>query len=406
MTATIDESKSYDDRGEFGARPGKVGHRAGRVNGRRGRFMRWAILGVVLVLVTLVGVSANHSNSSQPFDIAAAGPSGSRALATVLGQRGIHVQRVGTAYAAVTAAAGRPVTVVVPEPDLVPDVAHLTSLTTARIVLVDPGDQALTVLAPGVTRDNATEDVRVRDAGCSWPAAQAAGRALAGGSSYTVRDDRVIAQCYPTSPAASLVVSRDVGREIVVIGDGHFLTNLDLADEGNAALALNVLSAHDSVLWVLPQPGEAQPVGKTGRTSLTSYLPDRLVAAFWTVVLGILLLAIAYGRRLGRVVTEPLPVVVRAAETVEGKGRLYRAARARDRAAGWLRDAALNDIKPRSGVPLDTAPPVLIDAVAARTGRPREDVAATLFGPAPTTDRDLVALADALDRLTAEVRRQ
>ncbi|MDQ1714610.1 MAG: hypothetical protein QOC60_555 [Frankiaceae bacterium] len=395
MTATIDETTSYDEPGGTG--PDK--------SGRRGRLTRWAILAAVLLIVVLVGALANRSPSSQPYDTAAAGPPGSRAIAAILGQRGVHVQRVATAGDAVTAAAGRPVTVVVPEPDLVPDVAHLTSLTASRIVLVDPGDDALTIVAPGVTRTGGSS-ARVLDPGCPWPAAQAAGRALVGGSSYTVRDDRTIAQCYQAAGAASLVVARDVGREIVVVGDGHFLTNLDLSDEGNAALAVNLMSAHDTVLWVLPRPGEVQPVGATGRSSLTSYLPDRLIAAFWTVALGVLLLGIAYSRRLGRVVTEPLPVVVRAAETVEGKARLYRAARARDRAAGWLRDAALNDIKPRAGVPLDATPPVLIDAVAARTGRPREDVAAALFGPAPMTDRDLVALADALDRLTAEVRRQ
>ena len=403
-TSTIDETKAFDERGGDRRARGGTGPLDGR-GPRRRRWVRWTILGVVVLLVTLVGALANRTPSSQPFDITAAGPQGTRALASVLGQRGIHVQRVATAEAAISAAGGRPVTVVVPEPDLVPDVGHLTSLTSARIVLVDPGDDALAVVAPGVTRADSSGG-GVLDAGCDWPSAQAAGRALVGGSSYTVRDDRVIARCYQASGNPSLVVSRDVGREIVVLGDGQFLTNLDLAQEGNAALALNVLSAHDSLLWVLPHPGEAQPVGATGRASLTSYLPDRLVAAFWTVVLGILLLAIAYGRRLGRVVTEPLPVVVRAAETVEGKARLYRAAHATDRAAGWLRDAALHDISPRAGVPPDATPPVLIDAVAARTGRPREDVAATLYGPAPTTDRDLVALADALDRLTAEVRRQ
>ena len=122
-----------------------------------------------MLLVTLVGALANRRPSSQPFDIAAAGPQGTRALATVLGQRGIHVQRVATAEAAVSAAAGRPVTVVVPESDLVPDVARLTSLTSARIVLVDPGGDALAVVAPGETRTDRSGG-GVLDAGCAWPA--------------------------------------------------------------------------------------------------------------------------------------------------------------------------------------------------------------------------------------------
>ena len=43
------------------------------------------------------------------------------------------------------------------------------------------------------------------------------------------------------------------------------------------------------------------------------------------------------GRRLGPIMTEPLPVTVRAAETVEGHGRLYHRLNARDRAANALR---------------------------------------------------------------------
>ena len=369
---------------------------------RRRRWGRWAFVGVPLALIVAVGALANRGPSGQAYDPSSALPNGTRALATLLQQRGVSVTRVATAADVVRTGRDRAVTVVVPEPDLVPDLRTLSALTGGRVVLFAPSGDALADVAPGLRRSFG-RGATTRAPGCDWPAAVAAGRAFVGGATYTGEST---AQCYPADGHPSLVVTSQGGKEVVVVGTATLLTNGALADEGNAALAVNLLAAHDAILWVLPHPGEVPAVGDTARRSLESYLPLRVTAAAWTVALGVLLLGLAYGRRLGRIVAEPLPVVVRAAETVEGKARLYRAARAMDRAAGWLRDAALHDLRTRAGIPPDSTPAVVIDAVAARTGRSREDVAATLYGPAPTTDRDLIALADALDRLTAEVRRQ
>ena len=73
-------------------------------------------------------------------------------------------------------------------------------------------------------------------------------------------------------------------------------------------------------------------------------------AAFiWLAVLGGLLV-LWRARRLGPVVTEPLPVVVRSAEVVEGHGRLYSRAGARDRAAAALRAGTMQTAEqPTSG---------------------------------------------------------
>jgi hypothetical protein len=72
------------------------------------------------------------------------------------------------------------------------------------------------------------------------------------------------------------------------------------------------------------------------------------------VALGVL--ALWRGRRLGPVVEEPLPVVVRAAETVEGRSRLYRKAGARDVAAEALRRAAVRRLGTALGLPRRAAP--------------------------------------------------
>ena len=68
-----------------------------------------------------------------------------------------------------------------------------------------------------------------------------------------------------------------------------------------------------------------------------------------------LLVALWKGRRIGPLVAERLPVVVRASETVEGRGRLYRSRRARDRAADALRTATLQRLLPRLGLGANAA---------------------------------------------------
>jgi hypothetical protein len=117
------------------------------------------------------------------------------------------------------------------------------------------------------------------------------------------------------------------------------------------------------------------------------------------------LVALWRGRRLGPVVVEPLPVVVRATETVEGRARLLRAARARGTAAAALREASVARLSDVLGAGTAASPPVVVDAVCRRTGRTSGEVEALLFGDAPGDDAGLVRLANDLDGLEESVRR-
>ncbi len=93
---------------------------------------------------------------------------------------------------------------------------------------------------------------------------------------------------------------------------------------------------------------------------------------------------------------------MRASETVEGHGRLYRSRRSRDRAAAVLRDATLNRITIRLALPRGAGADAVCAAVAARTGRETASIKATLFGPVPRDDAAFVALVRAIDTLEAD----
>ena len=92
-------------------------------------------------------------------------------------------------------------------------------------------------------------------------------------------------------------------------------------------------------------------------------------------------------------------MAVRAAETVEGRGRLYARARAREAAVQALRESALQRLRTALDLPADASRPTVVEAVAARTGWPVDHVDAILYGAQPGDDDGMVRLVADLDLL-------
>ena len=171
-------------------------------------------------------------------------------------------------------------------------------------------------------------------------------------------------------------------------------SNEHLADRGNAALTLQLLGGHHTLDWYLPVPPPAAP-GQ--QRPLLSLVPPGWIWGTVMLLIAGIVTALWRARRLGPLVVEPLPVVVRADETVRGRARLYRRAGARDRAAAVLRADARRDLAGRLGVPAEVGVPADVGALA------DADVADLLAGRAPADDHALVALAAAVDLLVREV---
>ncbi len=364
---------------------------------QRNRVVVLAVLGVLLVAVLVALTQAGAVGGR--LDPRAATPEGGRALAALLGDRGVQVDRV-TDRTALTTGVTDGTTIFVPFPGLLEgDVGRtVADLTSGTVVLVSPSAELLETVTEGVRREG-VGSVRVRGPDCDEPAAEAAGSALVGGTTFSTADG---GSCYrDDGDYAPLVTGRTRGgARLVAIGTGQPFSNEELDQKGNAALALNLLGADgaaDELRWLMPAPGGGED------ESVPSILPSWVVPAALQLLLAGLLLALWRGRRLGPPVTEPLPVVVRAAEVVEGRARLYRRAQARDRAAQAVRAGALARLVPRLGIdsPAGGEPPpeAVVAAVASRSGRPDAEVHAVLFGPPPVDDAGLVRLTDTLDAM-------
>jgi hypothetical protein len=192
------------------------------------------------------------------------------------------------------------------------------------------------------------------------------------------------------------------GFEVTVIGQGQILMNGHLAEEGNAALALRTLGRDPRVVWYMPDPLES--ASDADQPSLRELLPEWVPWVIAQLAIATLVAIVWRGRRLGALVTEPLPVVVRSAETLEGRAALYRQAHARDRAAATLRTATLRRLARRLDLPRDTPPEVAAEAIGNAAVRSPGSTRELLLGPAPTSDAALVALARDLDALEEALR--
>jgi hypothetical protein len=369
------------------------------------------VIAIILLGGIIVGLVQPTGGTNGYLDPGDARPGGAHALAQLLSERGATVTRVSSATAAVAAAradtptAGRPVTLLVTTPQLLtPSQLKTLARAPGNRFLVAPDTATLAVLAPRVSETN-TPEVQTQPPGCALPAAQRAGSVEAGGLALRTTAAGAF-QCYPGPNQPALVQYTAGGRTITVLGTGIPLANQYLAEQGNAALALNLLG-RAQIVWLVPSLPRPGSIGTGGRASFVSVVP----AAAWLVLLQLaiaaILAALWRGRRLGPVVAERLPVVVRAAETTEGHGRLYQARAARDQAAAALRQAARDRMVRLLGLAVTASDATLATQAAARTGRTgrtADEIMNLLAGPAPASDPALTALADDLDTLEAEVR--
>ncbi len=364
---------------------------------RQRRSWRWTL--PVLAAVCVVAAITTFLTAPRPggrMDPASTGPDGAHALVTLLRDRGVSV--VVAASVADAENAARPGTLLLfAQTQRVTSESLLQRLAATRsdLLLVEPTSHARAALAPGIRSGDAS--VGSTQPNCALREADRAGSVDFGPSdAFRAVGGRTVTSCY----GGALVRYSDGKRTVTVVGSTDFMTNGGLLRAGNAALAMNLAGAHPRLVWYAPQHVEGD---SSGSTTIFGLIPDNVIWMVLQLWLVVLLIALWKGRRIGPLVAEELPVVVRASETVEGRGRLYRSRRARDRAAQALRAATLQRLLPRLGLGVDTSAPAVVIAVAQRSGFHPELLRHILFGPSPASDADLVQLARTLDDIERQV---
>lgn len=374
--------------------------------GRSRRVGGWVVVVGVLVLV---GVAAAVLSGIGQFtrrdamDPASTAPDGTRALARVLDAHGVHVDVVrdpqslhNALRAAGSDAQGRAdATLVLPDSPLISD-PRLRALgrAAADVVLLQPQARALRELFDSAPAGYGGDPV---SPGCRVPAARRAGT-LTPGALFTVPAG--VTACYRVGDDAALLQRTASGTTVVAVDGTAVLTNDRLADGGNAALGVNLLGGHRVLVWYVP----SQPDGAITAPTLGELTPSWVSPAIALLLAAGLAAAWWRGRRFGPLVSETLPVTVRASETADGRARLYARSSDPAHAARLLRVRTVR----RLAVLLHLGPSADdADVAAAATavlGGAAADVRDVLAGPPPHTDRELAALAGQLQNLERTVQ--
>lgn len=375
--------------------------------GRGGRGRRvGAWVAVVLVgalLAVLTAVVGRPAPDRVPLDPASASASGAKALVRVLEQRGTDVRvvdradRIGDGTVFVDDERGV----------LDPAVARRLAREVEHVVLVSSDPRVLDAFGLDVEPAAPVDgDDTVRTASCAIPAAAVAERITATGTGYAVPDGRRAPAgtdlCAPSGSGGDrvygLVRTDTAAGDVTLVGTTAAFRNDTITTAGNAALALGLLGDDATLTWYTPVPGASDAAPTLGSLA-PPWVPSALA------LLGLVAVAAAFwrGRRLGPLVVERMPVVVRAAETTEGRARL--AARTGDRthALDTLRIAAIRRTARRLGLPRSAHVDEVVRAAARATGIPDRRVGAVLVGGPTTDDRSLTAGAAALDELERAV---
>src|SRR5699024_2701114 len=157
-------------------------------------------------------------------------------------------------------------------------------------------------------------------------------------------------------------------------------------------------------LFCMVHQSSTDTLSTTGPALLT-HLPDWAVPVWLWILLVAGIALIAWGRRFGPVVVEPLPVTVRPQEMVLGRARLLQQSSSRDAAATALHSATSVRLALQLGLRRESTLDALVAALAPHVQRSPEQIR-SLLGPTPVTrDQDLVQLARDLDRLEKEIDR-
>lgn len=372
---------------------------------------RWVLVvvlvGAVVVAATiLLAPDATNENPGDPENV---GPGGTAALVAVARAQGIDVEVARGRAGLESADLGPETTVVVAPPAALGSNTgrELLAATAgaAGVVLLDADERAIEVLELPV--QVAFSDTASR-AACEDPLARE-DPALPEADllAYLPTGDGATV-CFPApgddvgdvAPGTLVrLPATDERAPVTLFGAGGALTNDQVTVGDNAGIGLRLLFPTERVVWYVPMPTD----DLTAAQSIGDALPDATTPVLWVLGASVLALALVQGRRLGPLVRESLPVVVRSTETTLHRSRLYRQARDHRRAAAALQAGARHRLRERLALGPHADPEQVLLAVAERTGRPVADLRAVLTDPDVPDEKALMSTARRLAELEEEV---
>jgi len=379
--------------------------------GNRPRWFTPVIVIGALLTVTLALTLLNPGGQGNTDDLDPANPgySGSQALAHVLSQHGVSVTVVRSQTELLRQTIDASSTVVITQTTRLSGRTAATALahsaSAAGVVLLEADPEVAKGM--GLPVDSHLTDLAEVTADCQGTGMGPDFQLSRAGRAYTPSANASSAiTCFPdkSNGGGAMVVLAAAGHErppVILLGDRGLISNGAILDSDNAAIALHLFGQTDRLIWYVPSLADISATDATSR----SIAPIWFEPALALLASAFLLVCLWRGRRLGRLVNEPLPVVVRAVETTESRGRMYRKHRDRTRASAILALATRRRLTAYLGLSASSSTESVAAAAAAVSGRPYNEVLPLLGSPAAHDDSSLLERANALIQLEKEVRR-
>lgn len=362
----------------------------------------WIVGGVVLLVIAVVTLATlGGAQERAPLDPQNAAPAGGMAVAEVLRQQGVDViptSSLEDTRDAIDSPAQTTLFLYDAGLYLTDEKLREAVDLADTVIIAEPGFTELQAVAPGVAQAGTVAGPI--DADCDLGAVQRAGVISGEAQGYRLIDEKSDALlCLGSGDGVySLVGLEDDGRRLFVLGATAPLTNELAIADGNAAFALGLLGENETLVWYLPSFADVESTESIGELTPGWVGPLMVLLALVFVAA-----AIWRGRRLGPLVIEGLPVVVRSSETMLGRARLYQKSSARLRALDALRVGTVQRLAALCGLPSTATVDDVIVAVSALTGAQPNAVRSLLVDADPASDRDLIDYSDALLTLERDV---
>ncbi|MFS2280876.1 DUF4350 domain-containing protein [Microbacterium sp. OR21] len=379
-----------DDTAGSTAAPRRAGRRAGVLGWL---FVIALLIGIALLSLRLVTTAPSLSGVLNPES---PGPGGAKAIAELVRQQGTDVEVVRSRVAAVSAIEPGS-TLVLTDPFALSDDAVLSLLGEAdRVVLLSTSTRTLDLLDLGT----GAAGLGTVTAGCGEAEFDGVG---------TIESERMflpgtgVEGCFrDDSGAAALLIAERDGTRVSFVEATRMLSNRHLAEDGNAALGLALLAQTDHVVWYVGSFEDGDRVADAADT-LGDLTPTWLTPAILLLILAGIAAIWWRGARFGPLVSESLPVTVRASETMHGRARLTAKAADAAHAAAAIRAGTRARLALRLALSPRATAVEVADAASDRLGIPRGSLQDLLDGASPADDRELVELARRLAELETAV---
>jgi secreted protein len=383
-------------------------------NSKKSGFKGWKLLAITLSLLLagmVIYASMKEELTKEPYDIHSVSSDGVRALAQVLNDHyDVSVDQVPSAAKAILAAQqGKPVTIFNAGRLQNNDFETLLTTSNADITLVGFGYYLLESLAESGLELQGYNDKPASRGTCSI--STKAQTISATGNAIIVRDPQALAdsQYLGRGPAQLCFAYADgygylelplkSGKTLRIITNPELVTNKYLDKDDNAALALYATGRGSEVAFY-----NAENADSFNSDQQLKPYPSWLVPLMWQFALLALVWAFIVGRRQGRIVNEPLPVVAQGTETTVGRAGLYQRARASEHSGRILRIATIIRLGRRLGISPNADATLVTQTVSMACNRTAKEIEYILYGPAPASAVELTQLSQALEQLEEEVK--